>query len=885
MSETVDPAALETIWADLRDLLEWQQGFGLYLVFAADARVADVLLTSLTEWCQEHKLPIQAVRPLKSGDALEQVLAGLALDPALPNRPLWLDLGDWSSDPQWPKVRRTILAALNQRRSWLEQECRRPVFLHLPDSFAPEVVTWAPDLWSITRYIARLPSAATAQPRQPAVGAELAAEDALIGQIRVDVAQLAAQYQLLLPPEGNLQAVRDCALAIGKIGRKCMADGDNANALTCFQDSLALFRFLRQSAEDAPQSLYDLADALVLLAQLQQVLADFVPARDNLHRALGLRQRLLPTGGERVALITPIVVIEKMLAELEKAAGNNRTALAWLESALPQQREIAQSQDDSSAALQALLDTLRSLAEVQVGAGQIVLAAEHLQEASQLEALLDAEKEVQTYEDLAKNNSPLSRAGLALRLQTFAWQLAKYGKREQALPIAKRAVQIVEMLVTQDFVLYGPVLAMSLNNWSVWLAEAGQRTEALAASERAVQIYDDLARQNVAVNIPDLANSLNNWSLDLAEAGQRAAALAASERAVQIYENLARQNLATYGPDFAMNLNNWANRLADQGQRTEAQVASERAMQLYEGLARQNFTAYGPDLAGSLGNWAIRLAEAGQRSAALAASQRVVQIYDDLARQNFAAYGPDLAVSLNNWSVDLTEAGQRSEALAAIERAVQIREDLARQNFAAYGPDLAVSLNNWSLHLAAAGQRSKALAASDRTVQIREDLARQNFAAYGPDLAVSLNNWSLHLAEASQRTEALAAIGRAVQIHEDLARHNFAAYGPDLAMSLNNWSIHLAAVGQRTEARAAIERAVQIYEDLARQNPPKYEPELANSLANLANLTPRIAAVAHLNRARTLIRPYAHPGTTYEQWQKRIEQALQNNESGGIENQ
>jgi hypothetical protein len=306
-----------------------------------------------------------------------------------------------------------------------------------------------------------------------------------------------------------------------------------------------------------------------------------------------------------------------------------------------------------------------------------------------------------------------------------------------------------------------------------------------------------------------------------------------------------------------------------------AMQVNQLRLDFWEEKAAKGVAAAKPKLAKRLNNWALVLAEAGQRTEALAVSERAVQIYDDLARQNFVTYGPYLAGSLNNWSGRLDEAGQRIEALAVIERAVQIYEDLARQNFIAYGPYLGRGLNNWAVYLAAAGQRIAALAAIERVVQIYEDLVRQNFAAYGPVLASSLSNWSNLLAVAGQRTDALSAIERAVQIWEELTRQNFAAYGPDLADSLNNWSNRLAEASQRTDALAAIERAVQIYEDLARHTPAMYEPVLAVGLANLARFLPTLAAVAHLQRALTLITPYALPGTTYEQRRQMIEQYLQ----------
>ncbi|MEN9864431.1 MAG: hypothetical protein RL748_21, partial [Pseudomonadota bacterium] len=343
MSDSADLSEIETIWADLRDLLAWQQGFGLYLVFADDARRADVLLQALTDWCKAHDLPIQAVRSLKSADALAKVLDALPGNPAVPAMPMWLDLGEWSSDPAWLQVRREILAALNQRRSWLEQSCLRPVFLHLPLSFAPEVVTWAPDLWSIKRYLALLPSANPLQTIQATlateVAADLASEDAQAIQTTVDMVQLAAQYHLPVPQQGNLQALRDFALAIVPTGQAGVDQAQHADALTCCQDSLAVLRHLRKLAGDTPQALADVANALLHLAEAQIAAADLVPARTALHAALGLRQRLIASGDS--ALSHAMIAVLYKLAELETSAGNNKRALVWLENTLPIQRKLA----------------------------------------------------------------------------------------------------------------------------------------------------------------------------------------------------------------------------------------------------------------------------------------------------------------------------------------------------------------------------------------------------------------------------------------------------------------------------------------------------------------------------------------------------------------
>ena len=568
MSDSTNLSDIETIWADLRDLLEWQQGFSLYLVFADDARRADVLLKYLTEWCHEHELPIQAIRPLKSDEALAQVLDGLYGNRAVAGMPLWLDLGAWSSDPAWPGVRREILAALNQRRSWLEQTYQRPVFLHLPQSFAPEVVTWAPDLWSVKRYIALLSNENSLQAIQAVLDAEvataLALEDAQPAQTLLDVEQLARQYKQPMPPIGDLQALRDFALAITQTGQTEAEQGNHAGALACFQASLAVLRHLRhlrKLAGDTPQVLADVANALLHLANAQVATADLAQARNTLQAALGLRQRLIASNGAALEWLQPLITLLHKLTEVETAAGNIKSALAWLESTLPLQRKLAQAQDESSAALPDLLKTLQSLAKAQAEAGQIILANEHQHEAHVLEELLAAERAVQLSEDLAHDDSVVHRAELAARLNDWSRLLAEYGKREWALKTQARAVSIIEALAGQNFAAYGTDLAGNLNNLSICLANYGQREHALAAVARAVKIYENLAEQNFAAYGPDLAMSLHNWAIDLANAGQREQALAAIERAVSIHEDLADQTPAVYAPQLAGSLGNLAHSL------------------------------------------------------------------------------------------------------------------------------------------------------------------------------------------------------------------------------------------------------------------------------------------------------------------------------------
>jgi hypothetical protein len=339
MSDADNLSDLETIWADLRGLLEWQEGFGLYLIFSQDVGVARSLLRSLTRWCEEHMTRIQVVRPAKSTDALARVLAALAGKSNLPSAPLWLEFDLRTKDGGWNIVRRQLLTALNQRRSWLEQEFRRPLFIHLPYRFAAELVTWAPDLWSVKRYTAVLPS------KQPvlSIAEDLAEEDRQTVQTDINLDELAEKYHVSVPQQGRPQTIRDLAVYIANGGNNNVLGYDGVSDLVCALDSLSLFRFLRKLFGDTPQLLIDVSDALRRVARAKKVDQNYIGAIKALHAALGLRQRLLTRAGDPKEVLPVLITIQNELAILEKEVGNRERARAWLKSSQTLKARLTES--------------------------------------------------------------------------------------------------------------------------------------------------------------------------------------------------------------------------------------------------------------------------------------------------------------------------------------------------------------------------------------------------------------------------------------------------------------------------------------------------------------------------------------------------------------
>ncbi len=162
----------EAIWAEVKLLLEWQQGFGFFLVLGDDQRVSSRLQQRLHDFALTRTRLFQSVKPASAEQAVAEVLQAVfptAADQRFADAkaPLWLDLMTEPDGSSWRFARQQVLGALNQRRGALERTCPRPLLLHLPLSMAGDVVTWAPDLWSIRTFVAVLPSAPGTEAFEP----------------------------------------------------------------------------------------------------------------------------------------------------------------------------------------------------------------------------------------------------------------------------------------------------------------------------------------------------------------------------------------------------------------------------------------------------------------------------------------------------------------------------------------------------------------------------------------------------------------------------------------------------------------------------------------------------------------------------------------------
>ena len=225
-----ESAALESAWAELKLLLEWQEGFALVWVLGDDQRVSAQIAQRLEDFSQARTSRLQTVRPSAPESAVSEVLEALfgsASVGVMPKfiGPVWIDLMQGPDSRDWQLARQQTLASLNQRRSALEHEFARPLLVHVPLAMAGEIVSSAPDLWSARALVSVLPHSVSWGSTSP-------------------------------------DSVRERAIALDTVGTSELEAGRLDAALQAYRESLEISRRLRERLGDTPQALRDLTVSL-----------------------------------------------------------------------------------------------------------------------------------------------------------------------------------------------------------------------------------------------------------------------------------------------------------------------------------------------------------------------------------------------------------------------------------------------------------------------------------------------------------------------------------------------------------------------------------------------------------------------------------------------
>lgn len=374
MSESSGQADFESIWSEIKLLLDWNQGFGFYLVFGDDHRVSRRLQQRIEDATRLRSHLLQRVRPEAAEAAVEVVLK--AAFPEGEDRrfhdwraPLWIDLTTGPGEPAWEAARQQTLAALNRSRSALEKDCPRPLFLQLPEAIAPAVVTWAPDLWSIRQFVAVLPHDDRIYVPAEAIDVEGFREGAVeISQkaesFHKDGSLLTAletarevvdRFRVLHAREGDTpQSLRDLSVSLERLGDVELDAGNLMAATTAYRECLELDRRQRMRQGDTPQVLRDLSISLQKLGDVEREAGQLSVATEAYRESLELSRQLRERLGDTPQILRDLSISLHKLGDVEREAGRFHAAMAAYRESLELIRRLRATLGDTPQALRDL---------------------------------------------------------------------------------------------------------------------------------------------------------------------------------------------------------------------------------------------------------------------------------------------------------------------------------------------------------------------------------------------------------------------------------------------------------------------------------------------------------------------------------------------------
>ncbi|MEN9843831.1 MAG: hypothetical protein RLZZ612_1660 [Pseudomonadota bacterium] len=390
-------STFESLWAELKLLLEWRQGFSFIVVLGDNQRISERLAHRLSDFAQTRTQALNRIRPQTPATAVQEVLTGLFN--AAMRAPAWVDLMPGPTDPDWQTARQQVLSALNQRRSALEQDFAAPLLLHIPTYTAPSLVSWAPDLWSIRALVLVLP---TDDPIDALARTQTASEiqqsirefgktgdDALKqGQLEdalsayrdaVDLARRVRKQVGDTP-----QALRDLAVSLDKIGNVELEAGRWDEARKVHQESLVLSRRLHELLGDTPETLRDLSISLDKIGNVERNAEQWEAARQAYQESLGLIRRLCELLGDTPETFRDLSIALNNTALVESAVGRWDTARLAYQRSLELIRRLREQLGDTPQILLVLSASLSNIGNLERNTGQWDAARQAYQESLNL---------------------------------------------------------------------------------------------------------------------------------------------------------------------------------------------------------------------------------------------------------------------------------------------------------------------------------------------------------------------------------------------------------------------------------------------------------------------------------------------------------------------
>ena len=344
----------EKVWAEIKLILDWHKRFSLFFVLSQDI-LSEILRERLQDYLKSIAKDINFIDPKKPEDISRDLTDKLF---AHSNRPVWLELRDkeGNRESKWDQARQHALGLLNRWRSKLEEEIDSPLFIHLPEHFAAQIVTWAPDLWSIRQQIIELPAMkpriimknqlnlddsrdkqarsqekiSSRRSMDSQLNLDNALDNQLLSQEEISHSQLKAEKQKVRQTEKNNTPykLREWAVELHKQGENLIKNQELTQARECIEESLNLFRDLRTDLEDSPQILRDLSVSLNKLGEVEPLSGRLDAARAAYAESPALRRDLRTDLEDSPQILRDLSVSLNKLGEVELLSGRLDAARA-----------------------------------------------------------------------------------------------------------------------------------------------------------------------------------------------------------------------------------------------------------------------------------------------------------------------------------------------------------------------------------------------------------------------------------------------------------------------------------------------------------------------------------------------------------------------------
>lgn len=422
-------SALEAIWRDLRQHLEYADGFLLVFLYTRHPAPARELQRRAESLLQTQGLTPLLLHPRDAGQAHAIVRTIIAARPEpTGERPaLWLDLWQRGSDAAWQAQRYEILARLNERRFLLEQQVGRPLVLVLPEEDRAQMHVLAPDLWTVRAYSIALPvpvmtqrlhepeTAVLPQPIDPspapvemewqrlltsvpeahwgerldpqdgiaAAYAALARGDLGAAQRHAETALSLARMRSAAMPEhpGHRRVL---ALALGVTGEIDRIQGDLEAAHAASLESLEMSRQLRATSGDTPQAMRDLLLPLHTLGNVALDLGDLASARTAYVESLEIARLLRSASGDTPQALRDLLVSLERVGNVALHQGGLEAARMTYEENLDIARQLHTALGDTPQALRDLSISLEKAGDMALALCDLEAARSAYQESLEI---------------------------------------------------------------------------------------------------------------------------------------------------------------------------------------------------------------------------------------------------------------------------------------------------------------------------------------------------------------------------------------------------------------------------------------------------------------------------------------------------------------------